>query len=345
MKWVQPEYSKKAVNRAGKALAAADIDPFEVANALDVLNNWRASHALPLNAIKMNLLTSARRVCARPLVAQRLKRTPSTVAKLRRFSSMQLARMQDIGGCRAVVANAGQVIRLYHHFLRSRTKHKLVLQRDYMTKPKESGYRGVHLVYRYQSSKYTDHVGLMIEIQLRSKLQHVWATGVETVGAFIRSPLKSSIGPEDWLRYFSILGSLFAIEEKGALVPGTPETKRDLVKEALDLDCRIRALERLEHFGSLVKHLTTQRNTAHRLFLMHLKPTDGVTMITGYTSDAMNQATADYLATEKEADTSKGEDVVLVTADSVESLRRAYPNYFMDTRSLVASVVRTLGIG
>ena len=24
----------------------------------------------------------------------------------------------------------------------------------------------------------------MVEIQLRSKLQHVWATGVETVGAF-----------------------------------------------------------------------------------------------------------------------------------------------------------------
>ena len=342
IKWVNPAYSKAAVNRAGKVLTAGDADAFDFGHALDVLSNWRASHALPLNAIQMNLRLSANRICKRPLIAQRLKRTPSVVAKLKRFNTMQLARMQDIGGCRAVLDNAAQVTRLYHHFLHSRTKHKLVLKKDYMSFPKASGYRGVHLVYRYQSSKYTDHVGLMVEIQLRSKLQHVWSTGVETVGAFIRSPLKSSIGPEDWLRFFSILSSLFAMEENGTIVPGTPTTRADLVQEARDLDKRVRAIERLEHFGSLIKYLTTKRNPDYRLFLMHLKPMEGVTMITGYRTAAMQQATSNYLATEKEADASQGEDVVLVTADSIDSLRRAYPNYFLDTKSLVRRILKSL---
>ena len=290
----------------------------------------------------MNLRLSANRICKRPLIAQRLKRTPSVVAKLKRFNTMQLARMQDIGGCRAVLDNAVQVTRLYHHFLHSRTKHELVLKKDYMSFPKASGYRGVRLVYRYQSSKYTDHLGLMVEIQLRSKQQHVWATGVETVGAFIRSPLKSSIGPEDWLPFFSILSSLFAIEENGTLVPGTPTTRADLVQEARDLNDRVMAIERLEHFGSLIKHLTTRRDRNYTLFLMYLKPTQGVTMITGYPAAEMQQATSDYLATEKEADASQGEDVVLVTADSINLLRRAYPNYFLDTKSLVRRILKSL---
>ena len=120
MKWVSPAYPKAAVNRAGEVLTAGDADPFELSHALDVLNNWRAAHALPLNAIQTNLRLSARKICKRPLIAQRLKRTPSVVAKLRRFDKMQLARMQDIGGCRAVLDNAAQVTRLYHHFLHSR---------------------------------------------------------------------------------------------------------------------------------------------------------------------------------------------------------------------------------
>lgn len=345
MKWVSPAYSKTVVNRAGRILSnRGDVghEFSQLLDAFEVLSNWRASHALPLNAIQMNLRQSAGRVCTRPLIAQRLKRRPSVMAKLRRFDSMQLARMQDIGGCRAVLDNAGQVNSLYQAFLRSRTKHELVLQKDYLREPKKSGYRGVHLVYRYRSSKYTDHTGLMIEIQLRSKLQHVWATGVETVGAFIRSALKSSTGPEDWLRFFSILGSLFALEERGTLVPGTPTTREELVREARGLNDRIRAIERLRHFGSIVKHLTTEGNSSYRLFLMRLKPTEGVTVIRRYPEAAMEQATSDYLRWENAADPAQDDDVVLVTADSIKSLRRAYPNYFLDTTSLVTSVRKSL---
>ncbi len=62
---------------------------------------------------------------------------------------------------------------------------------DYIEHPKESGYHGIHLIYQYRSDKRTDNNSLKIEVQLRSQLQHAWATAVETVGTFVQQALKS----------------------------------------------------------------------------------------------------------------------------------------------------------
>ncbi len=56
----------------------------------------------------------------------------------------------------------------------SRIKHKRVTKKDYIGHPRESGYRGVHLVYRYFSDRKTTAVynDMKIEMQIRSQLQH-----------------------------------------------------------------------------------------------------------------------------------------------------------------------------
>jgi len=64
--------------------------------------------------------------------------------------------------------------------------------------------------------------------------------------------------------------------------------------------------------------------------------------VTGYRRDQALQASEDYLDLEKKANPEKGEDVVLVTADSIDAVRQAYPNYFMDTKALVDRVRRLL---
>jgi len=38
----------------------------------------------------------------------------------------------------------------------------------------------------------------LIEIQIRSKLQHIWATAVETVGFFTGQAIKSNEGEKEW---------------------------------------------------------------------------------------------------------------------------------------------------
>jgi ppGpp synthetase/RelA/SpoT-type nucleotidyltranferase len=108
---------------------------------------------------------------------------------------MELARMQDIGGLRAVVSSLKKARDLEQNYRNSSFKHELVGQRDYIARPSPSGYRSVHLIYRYRNDRAPDYNGLLIELQIGTRLQHAWATAVETMGTFLSYALKSSEGP------------------------------------------------------------------------------------------------------------------------------------------------------
>lgn len=204
------------MNRAGRLLAQNGVlaDPLVIGHALDVVNDWRSSHSFPLNTLQMALRQRSASICSRPIVAQRLKRTTSIITKLRRFPKMQLSRMQDVGGARAVLTDVAEVDRLRERYRRGRDRHALVTEKDYIREPKPSGYRGIHLVYRYHSDRTAKYNGLQIELQLRTRLQHAWATAVETVGTFLGQALKSSEGERNWLRFFELVGSVFALHER-----------------------------------------------------------------------------------------------------------------------------------
>ena len=113
MDFVEPQFTRGQVNRAGQVLAHPEsYDKHELDAATLVLANWRAAHAYPINTFQATLRHKLTAIDEHAIVAQRLKRAPSIVAKLRRFHGMQLARMQDIGGLRAVVDSLPKVHRL-----------------------------------------------------------------------------------------------------------------------------------------------------------------------------------------------------------------------------------------
>ncbi len=97
---------------------------------------------------------------------QRLKRTPTIIDKLRRRPTMKLSSMQDIGGCRAVFSKQSEVARVLARFTYNSLKRNEIEDtvRDYVTNPRSSGYRGVHVWTRYD--------GRRIEVQLRTEMQH-----------------------------------------------------------------------------------------------------------------------------------------------------------------------------
>lgn len=107
---------------------------------------------------------------------------------------MQLARMQDLDGCRAIMPTIDNVYKLRVSYIKSDIKHKLTDQKDYIEFPKSSGYRGIHLIYKYYSDRNQTYNNLQIEIQIRTKLQHYWSTAVETAVTFTDQALKSSQG-------------------------------------------------------------------------------------------------------------------------------------------------------
>ena len=72
-------------------------------------------------------------------------------------------------------------------------------------------------------------------------------------------------------------------------------------------------------------------------FLLERRPAEAMTRIIPYEKDEMNQATEDYMEAEE-----KGRDAVLVSADSIDDLRRAYPNYWLDARIFLAEMEEIL---
>ena len=55
--WARPIYSKKQINKAGQIIANSDSSQEDRNNALEIINNWRATHAYPLHVIKCRIKT------------------------------------------------------------------------------------------------------------------------------------------------------------------------------------------------------------------------------------------------------------------------------------------------
>lgn len=344
MAWAEPVYTKGEVDRAGRALVAGAADPDAYARALIVLNNWRSSHSFPLNTFQVGLRRKARGVDRDALIAQRIKRLSSIELKLQRFRKMNMSQMQDIGGCRAVVRTVAQVRELAELHIKSAFKHKLVRMDDYLDAPKDSGYRGIHLIYRYNSDRSTTYNGLQIEIQLRSQLQHAWATAVETVGTFLKQSLKSSQGHAEWLRFFALMSSDLAIREKTSLVPGIPHDRRTLYGELYAVGQELDVVRRLAAYGNALQTLEDPSVSDAHYFLLALEPAVDRITIRGYSKSELPQATEQYLETEREMSAASGAEAVLVSVDSIAALKRAYPNYFLDTHAFVVAVKRAMAV-
>ncbi|HEU4760515.1 MAG TPA: RelA/SpoT domain-containing protein [Dehalococcoidia bacterium] len=341
-KWAEPQYTRGQIDAAGEILASDFATGQALEVALAIINNWRSSHSFPLNTFQMGLRGRAKQVDPDSLIAQRIKRLSSIRLKLKLLRTMKLSQMQDLGGCRAVVHSVPDVYQVVDLYGGSDLKHKLDHIDDYIRQPRDSGYRGVHLIYRYYSDKKTTYNGLKIEMQIRSPLQHAWATAVETVGTFIQQALKSSQGEEEWLRFFALMGTAIANRERTAPVPYTPTDRKELVRQlrrcanALDIERKLKA------YGAALETLEEPGLQKAHYFLLALDPTANSVTITGYKFGELESASNEYLATERAMAGKPGADVVLVSVESLASLRRAYPNYFLDTSVFIDAVKRAM---
>ncbi len=242
--------------------------------------------------------------------------------------------MQDIGGCRAVLPLNSDVKRLVESYKSSRFAHQLRGEKDYIQNPKPDGYRCHHLIYQYfsQPGQVNSYDKLRIEIQIRTAPQHAWATALEAVSIFTRQALKSNSGSDDWLRFFSLTSSAIAVFEKCPLVPGTPVKERDLIEEIRFLSEKLNVRDTLDAYGRMINHVSGADPKQSKYYLVHLSLSKRNISTTLFKSDQSEIANEMYLNAERGIAEGSGDQVVLVSVDSVRALRRAYPNYFLDTR-------------
>jgi hypothetical protein len=78
-------------------------------------------------------------------------------------------------------------------------------------------------------------------------------------------------------------------------------------------------------------------------FLLKLDPDAQEVTVSGFKRAELDKASQTYLDVEQQIRGHAGQDAVLVSVDSLASLRRAYPNYFLDTRAFVDLVDETIG--
>ncbi|MDE0527532.1 MAG: RelA/SpoT domain-containing protein [Truepera sp.] len=330
--WAKPEYRRSEVDRAAKLLASDHfLWGYDRAEALAIVNNWRSAHSFPLNTFRVWLHRHSRAITPDALVAQRIKRLSSIIAKLSRYPKMKFTRMQDVGGCRSVVENVQQVHELVRAYDTSRLRHSRVRVDDYIKSPPQSGYRGVHLVYRYNSDKDDTYDGLRVEIQIRSRLQHLWATAVETVGTFVRQALKASQGEEKWLKFFTLASAVIAEHEGTPKVPGTPSGTTALRDQLIELDM-FDQLSRYDLALSASVHDNFPKNSQY--YLLRYEFASRKIFVMGYKQKHLDYAMQHY----QEAERDSGVDAVLVSAESLDALRKAYPNYYKDTTEFIVNL-------
>jgi putative GTP pyrophosphokinase len=230
-----PTESRTQIKRAGRILVDDSASKEERAMALALADKWRVCHGYPINTFQSTLHRKLKNGFADGyIVSQRLKRMPTIIKKLTRETTMQLTTMQDIGGVRAILRNVDEVYELSQQYRdKSRFKHELFRDDDYIAAPKDSGYRGVHLIYKYKNSQMPSYNGLLLELQIRTKLQHSWATAVEVMETFTGEALKSSQGSKEWLNFFALTSSAFAFLENRPRVPGFEHMSKSETVEAV----------------------------------------------------------------------------------------------------------------
>jgi ppGpp synthetase/RelA/SpoT-type nucleotidyltranferase len=113
------------------------------------------------------------------------KSTTSIIDKLRR-ESIRLTQIQDVAGCRIIVADVAEQERVVMSLSAAFPTATVV---DRRAKPSH-GYRAVHIIVSVAAK--------LVEIQIRTFMQHVWAETSEKLADTIDPGLKYGEGPETY---------------------------------------------------------------------------------------------------------------------------------------------------
>ena len=199
--------SRSQVDKIGERLRRGEVDE----NSLTMLSVYQAEFNDAYSYVERLLTTKMYlTITGRPA-----KSTLSIIEKLRRIKS-RLSQIQDISGCRAIVpslADQEEVIRQAIEWFPSVTVD------DKRAEPTH-GYRAVHLL--------VTHKGKCVEVQVRTRIQHFWATISEKLSDTYGQEIKYGVGNE------LVLGHLMDLSEVtrrfDLLVDSLGRSRRELLE-------------------------------------------------------------------------------------------------------------------
>jgi putative GTP pyrophosphokinase len=177
-----PELSKNQIDRLGDRLRKGGISDED----LRLLDSYRRSFSGGYESVvgqirdQLNLEPTGRPA----------KSTTSIIDKLQR-ESIRLSQVQDIAGCRLIVNDIATQDDIVNKLRSLFEKSAIVDRREHPS----HGYRAVHTI--------VDSGGKLIEIQVRTQLQHLWAELSEKFSDIIDPAIKYGGGNPETLRSLS----------------------------------------------------------------------------------------------------------------------------------------------
>lgn len=329
--------SKTKIDKVGKILINPEgYSPDDIVKANEIFDNYRMQHLKPLTELTIKIKAWLVDFSYDYYIAQRLKRRPQIIKKLKRFSNMRLSQLQDIGGCRIIVESNKIVDELlkYIVFKLSKSKSYIIDEKknknpvDYRIQGRDdSGYRAVHIIVKARDVK--------LEIQLRSRIQHYWAESIERTSIIYNRNLKEMDGDYKVIEYFKVLSNIFyEIEcnrEPTRAQKNMLDKKRDEAEEIIKTSDSYRILHsRIEEkFIRAMKNVEKKKFRKIYNWLLIFDWQNGVfkhwLILEGSDSEKI---TREYVRWENIYNVEKGFEVVLIGASSVETVQYTHSHYF-----------------
>lgn len=178
----------------------------------------------PMEIAYGNLSHLARQARIEAELTYRLKRATTIFEKLKRESGLELDRMHDFGGCRAVVTGRDALSEL-----RDAVEDAFIVKRtyDYVENPRSSGYRAIHVIVSVNSK--------LIEIQLRTRPMHKWAETAEAFSARLGQNFKQDGEHKVQQLLWALAEQSNSNELGNAIDPGISARISGLIPEVLRL--------------------------------------------------------------------------------------------------------------
>ena len=321
--------SKTKIDKAGIALSKGQTDDIiKYIEFEDVFDEYRKNHLQPLSETTVELQNILNDYTGDYYIAQRLKRKPQILRKLRRFS-VRLSQLQDIGGFRIIVHRNADVDSLIQ-FIKERTSgtedYSIEKITDYREKGRDdTGYRAVHIII-----KRNDY---FLELQIRSRIQHYWAEGIERTSVIYGYHLKEKEGAPEVISYFKELSNAFYEIESGR----QPDSNHKIMIEKLRLSCEkiIKESEKFKVFDSFVnldviKALKEVEGNSKQLnnWILVFDWNQGNFTSWDKVSLDPEEAVKKYVDYENSFPAEDGFEVVLIGSTNVETVSKTNRHYF-----------------
>lgn len=322
--------TKSRLDKAGRSLANPEgVDEYELLELEEDFDAFRAAHLQPLSEMTIELQNWLAAHGGNYYIAQRLKRKPQIVRKLRRLNT-RLTQLQDIGGCRIIVDSNKDVDRL-NDFLKGKSSNSDLFNLKKITDYRvlgrdDSGYRALHYIMSRN--------GLGLELQIRSKVQHYWAESIERTSVVYGNHLKEGEGDASVIAYFKILSDIFHEIEAGR--EPSPRQKTDLDQMRVRSEVIIERSDRAGAIGSyvnedVIKAMVEKESyepSGLKNWLIVFDWKSGAFVTWDVVGRSPEEAMAAYVRYEKEFPAEEKYEVVLIGSSDVSTVSQTHSHYF-----------------